>query len=325
MLILVFVMGLRKEIGVDYGSYERIFNTVNELGFIGYYLAGNIIEPGYIFLNYIISLIWNNYHFLLFITAFITIYFFYESMSYEMDTVSFTFAVFIFTTTQYFYYFGIVRLGIAASIVAYSLRFIKEGKNKSFILWVLFATMFHYSAVVSFILLFVNFSKNEYIKKSNVIKIIILIPVFLFLGRLVSNYTLGKYPRYAGYFDEFQLFNFSTIVWFLPFLLLFSLYYLNSKSFVKTYHFYYIMFIIRLGLDAFGGIIGISRMMWYFNISLVFLLPLTMKKSRNIIIKYLLFVLIIFFCFYYSYYSYFGDSFRGSTMIPYKNVFFDLY
>jgi len=48
-----------------------------------------------------------------------------------MDTVSFTFAVFIFTTTQYFYYFGIVRLGIAASIVAYSLRFIKEGKNKS--------------------------------------------------------------------------------------------------------------------------------------------------------------------------------------------------
>jgi len=127
----VFVKRLRKEIGVDYDSYERIFNTVNELSFIGYYLVGNIIEPEYIFLNYITSLIWNNYHFLLFITAFITIYFFYESMSYEIDTVSFPFSVFIFTTIQYSYYFRILRLGIAASIVAYSLRFIKEGKNKS--------------------------------------------------------------------------------------------------------------------------------------------------------------------------------------------------
>lgn len=130
MLILVFVMGLRKEIGVDYGSYEKMFNSIKDLGFLGYYSRGNVIEPGYVFLNYLVSLFNLNYNFLLFVTSFITIYLFYEAISYEIQNISFALAVFIFSTTQYFYYFGIVRLGIAASIIAFALRFIKEGNKK---------------------------------------------------------------------------------------------------------------------------------------------------------------------------------------------------
>jgi len=77
MLILVFVMGLRKEIGVDYDSYERMFDSIKDLGFLGYYSQGNVIEPGYVFLNYLVSLFNLNYNFLLFVSSFITIYFFY--------------------------------------------------------------------------------------------------------------------------------------------------------------------------------------------------------------------------------------------------------
>lgn len=130
MLNLIFVLGLRYETGYDYYAYENIFNTVSDLGFFGYYNQGNIIEPGYVFLNYLVSFFNLNYNFLLFITAFITIYFFYKAISYEIENISFALAIFIFSTTQYFFYFGVVRMGIAVSIISFALRFIKEGNKK---------------------------------------------------------------------------------------------------------------------------------------------------------------------------------------------------
>jgi len=192
-------------------------------------------------------------------------------------------------------------------------------------MWVLIATLFHYSALTALILIFINFNEKEGVTKKNIFLIVLLIPFFLLLGRLISERVLGSFPRYSNYFEkDIVIFNLDTVLYWTPFLILFLIYYVNIKSFDKFYHFYFIIYIIRFFIDGFGGIIGISRMMWYFNISLVILLPATIKKSKNILIKYILLSFIIIFCLYYSYNAYFGGSPRGDYMIPYKNIFFEL-
>lgn len=144
-------------------------------------------------------------------------------------------AVFIFATTQYFYYFGIIRLGLAASIIAFAYRYIIENKKKNYILMVLLATMFHYSALFALVLLFIKQNKYRKFKRNTIIKLILIIPTaFIFVRIFIYPFiTASKYQKYISSSGFISL-GFITSI---PFLILFLLYY--NKMSNRNYQFYF--------------------------------------------------------------------------------------
>lgn len=319
MLSLIFVLGFRDiSIGVDGYSYFDNFVTANSMGVIAYYQT-YVTEPGF-YLLYRVAYLLGDFQWLFIMTAIITIYLFYKAVGYETEKINLALAIFILASTQYFYYFGIMRMGIAVAIIAYSYRYIIEGKKLKFIFLVLIASMFHYSAL--FALILVLFSKNKFnkFKKTNLIKIIIFIPLSFFAVRLLI-FPLITANRYQNYIEDFGVISLD-FVSSLPLLILFLLYFNKFSLKSDNYQFYLFLFVVKIITEIFAPLIGIGRMVWYVNMSIVFLFPAVIRMSNDRMYKLLLTSITIIYCLIYSYTAYFGDSFRSEYMLPYK--FFDL-
>ncbi|ANU22485.1 EpsG family protein [Planococcus donghaensis] len=318
MLPLIFIMGFRDvSIGVDGYSYLNGYINANSTNIFQYY-GSNITEPGF-YVLYKISYFLGDFQWLFILTATITICFFYKAMSYEINNISFALVIFIFATTQYFYYFGILRMGIAVSIIAFAYRYIIENDKKKFIIFVGIATMFHYSALFSFILLFLSKNNQNVFKRNNILKIVLMIPVSFFVIKyLVFPFITAD--RYQGYIASSGIIG-TSFVSSLPLLLVFLIFFNKSIKNNRNYRFYFFLFVIKVITEIFAPIIGIGRMVWYVNLSIVFLFPSLIKMCKERELKFLVFILIVSYCLLYSYSAYFGESFRGSYMLPYK-IFF---
>ena len=61
MMVFILVFGFREcGVGVDDNSYKRIFGEVSSYGIIGQFFR-TTMEPGYLTLNYVVSLFTNNF------------------------------------------------------------------------------------------------------------------------------------------------------------------------------------------------------------------------------------------------------------------------
>jgi hypothetical protein len=319
MCVLIFVMGFRAQTAVDDQNYLAGYNFINSMSIVDYYKY-RATEPLFVLLNYFVKYVFNDFQWLLIITSAATIFFFFKAISYENENISLPFAVFIFSLTQYFYYFGILRLGLAASLIAYGYRFVIEHKRKKFIFIVILSTLFHYSALFALIFLLYRRYQSTNIKLSTLWIITITIPVAFYFVRIISPYLSERYHQYfqseagisLGFIEQ------------LPLLVLFLLNYKKLKEINHNNEFYFMLFFIRIITEVFTPIIGIGRMIWYVALSSCFLLPASIKVTNSYFGKYMLFSLTILYCIYYSYFAYFGDSFRSVYMLPYRNIFFNI-
>lgn len=312
---LIFIMGTRKyTVGVDGSTYLQIFNDVNSLSIAEYYQTKHI-EPMYFLLNRLIGIFTEDFQWVLIITSIIIVIGFLKALAYNMHILSFPLAVFIFASTQYFYYFGIIRLGIAAAIIAFGYNYILEGKKKKFILLVVIATTFHYSALFALLLLLY---KNEYDKKSITKMLLAILSAFLFVRFFVYPLIGGRYNLYierAGFNIDL---GFLTV---LPFLLLALYFYKPLTRYSNIYHFFFVMFVARILTEMLAPLMGAGRTIWYLNLSICILLPGLVRINTDKGMKVALVVLIVLYCLIYSFYAYFGESPRGLTMLPYENIF----
>lgn len=314
MSVLIFVMGFRSfTVGVDGLNYIIGYEYANSVS-VWHYYSTKVTEPGFYLLYRLVYFIFDDYQWLFIISAFITILFFYKALKYEINNISLPFAVFVFSTTQYFYYFGIMRMGIAVAIVSYAYRFVIEEKKIKFIILVIIATLFHYSALFSLILLFITKRKNEYNKK-NFLRIIVILPLaFIFIRYAI--YPFITIERYQNYIESGGLISLGFLT-SIPLLILFWLFNKRYDSVPGNAKFYYYLFIIKVITEIFSPLIGIGRMVWFVNLSICFLFPALIKINKDKGMKALILVLSIIYCLFYCIYAYFGVSSRGESMFPY--------
>ncbi len=319
--ILIFIMGFRLlSVGVDDISYLSGYNIANSMSVKQYYQI-KTTEPGFYLIYRLVYLIFDDFQWLIIITSAITVILFYKAFSYEIENVSLFWVVLIFSFTQYFYYFGIVRMGISVAIISVAYRYIIENNKKKYILMVVLATMFHYSALFALVALFINTNRNNNFKRSTIFKLAVIVPLgFTFVRFFI--YPLVNDSRYQEYIDVSEKFSFGFIT-SIPFLILFIVYYSSIRK-NKHYQFYFLLYIVKIVTEMFSPLIGIGRMVWYVNISICLLLPAIIRIVKDKIIKVVLMLLICVYCIFYSNNSYFGDSYRGEFMIPYRNVYFEL-
>lgn len=320
ILWLTFVMGFRKiGVGVDDYSYLRIFENISSLSITEYYMQAST-EPLYYFLNKIVSLVTNDVQLVFIISSFITVYGILDFLKFYRDEINFTIAVTLFVIMQYFYYIGIIRLGIAVGIISYSLKFILKDDKKKFIIGVFIATLFHYSALVTLIFLFYRGSVFKSIKK-----IILVVPLGFLFVRFIILPLIGS--RYSTYIESSTaLLNYSVIITALAAIIMIWLYKKKLIDHSEKVNFLVLMLLTGFIIELFSPLMGIGRTIWYFRISTIMVISRILRVSKFASNKTVILIFSLLLSTIYANYAYFDSdsSHRADYLYPYSNVFFEL-
>lgn len=309
-------------VGVDDISYQRTFINVSSIGPIQQFINTKM-EIGYLILNYIISLFTDNFQVVIFITTLIPLILYYKAFEYEKENLSLFWTIFFFGTFLYLYFCGIIRLFIATSIIAYSLRFVFEKKTIKFILCVLLAVSFHYSAFIMLFLLYFTTEKENQ-KRSNKLLIFLLVIILPIILTIISNYVLPNMGnRYSGYGEvtnkSINIMTFDKV----PLLVIAIILQKMIQKINKNARIYIIIYSFATIISIYSTMLDIGRMQWYCNMTICILIPsiyIAIKKSKSRELAYIYMLLMILYALLYS--SSIINTSTRECMLYYSNILF---
>jgi len=136
--ILLLLASIRYNIGTDYSNYSAIFNEI-KYGIevhteIGYYY----LNKGVIFLNLPFETV-------IFISSLLILIFIYKSVSRKYLML---FIFLYISSNSYFQSLSLIRQALAISIALYAVSNIYKSGFLKYLLWILFASSFHLSAIL---------------------------------------------------------------------------------------------------------------------------------------------------------------------------------
>lgn len=186
ILILILFAGLRKNVGLDYDSYELLYSWLKDKTFS----TGNI-DYGWFVINRILP----NFRFVLLITAILTVTIKWKAIK-DLQNSTFVYtALFFYFTTFYMYYdMGIMRQGLAIGICYYSIKYIEQ-RSKLFFLCIAIAYLFHTTALIFLPLYFMGnkeYSRWFYYGLGG------LALLMTILAEPISNIVFSVLKKYGG-------------------------------------------------------------------------------------------------------------------------------
>ncbi|WP_442263717.1 EpsG family protein [Tissierella sp.] len=313
-----FFAGIRYGIGVDYFSYVRIFNNVNN----GYRVR---TESGFSLINLIIGKLGGNEQIMFFVVSYLTFLFIYLAIKKYENTLSLGLCMLTFMLFYYNISFNLVRMTLSISIMLYSFDFIYEKKAIKFLASVCLAISIHNSSIVMlpFYFLFNNISKKNKLFKF-VVYLFIIIMLFNY-DILISFVSVNilKTNYYLHYIAESNQTSFGIGLFIInaPFILPGIIFY---KRLVKIdERFSLIFFMINVGfILKFTGYIGakyLNRISDVFFIAVVLIVPFYYKlfkeKTNSFIIgPSLILYIIIYWGYLYIYLA-------SHQTVPYTTIF----
>jgi len=201
--LLFFISGFRGAFTTDYARYLNLFKYYNHFSFSDIFRYNFGQEFGYVLLNKIIGLFTNNSIYVGIVTSFIILFFFFKEIKKHSDIVWLSVLMFV-TIGSFYTSFNIIRQIIAASIIFSASDYIYERKMFKYFISIIFAMLFHKTALIMIIFYFLlTFKQN----KKNIFLITIIFTVIfininnilIFVQKFVySHYTQNSYGM-TGY------------------------------------------------------------------------------------------------------------------------------
>ena len=309
LLVLILFTGLRFDVGTDYSFHLSDFvdRSYSKYG------------PSYILLTKAFENIDNGFYWIILITCIITYTFLFRAVS---SNKSEHIAVPIFIILFLFQFNNILRQAISSSIFLYSIKFITEKNPVKYILYILLAGSFHYSALFLLPLYYVNkVSINKYV--------FIVAAAFAFIiprSESSLNVILTQIfhlPYYSHYvFTEFALQGEkNTGLGLIVKTLLGLILILNrpGESESKEVNVYYNLFIIGFLLIPFANKIAVfDRIIYYFDITLLNIIPIFLSSKNFSLWSYISKAIVIILCL-----ALFeaGIYFNTGKNTPYRTIF----
>ena len=198
-------IGLRVEVGGDWGNYYENYFVFLDISIFDY-INNHIFtkDPLFRLLNFVVVKFNGSYIFLNFILALI---------------FSFTLLNFCFSKSKPFllillslpYLINVVAMGyhrqaIAISLFMYAFNYLENKENRKFILLVLIASLFHYTAFILVLLAFLN--SNSYNIKNLIYVFIVLLLIVIIaydsIIALLTNYLSISYSSSGAYIRCFM-------------------------------------------------------------------------------------------------------------------------
>ena len=193
--ILFILMGFKdRSVGNDTPNYIELFERLKRMPS----LIDNTsrFEKGYQLYNKLLGYFFYNYQILFIITAVICI----GCISYGIskNSINWSYSLFLFVGFRFYYFFlSGLRQSIAVSIIFVAYIFLKRGQRVLYVVLIILATTFHFSA---FIFIFSWILLEIKVNKKNIVELICGIGAIYIFFIPLFGLALSKLPRYySGY------------------------------------------------------------------------------------------------------------------------------
>ena len=293
----VFISTFRYGVGTDFFAYRTSYYSIAEKchdikSILDYYQ-----EPLHVVINLIAYNVFNNYKGFLFLASlFFMIFSFKGILKYE-DKVSVPFAYFIFLLTLFSPSLNGIRQLIAVAIFFNSYKYIYEKNFWKFLLIIIFASLFHKSALLCLPLYFIwiDNGKHNRIFYSLIIAFIFIIPYLSPIIQKLCAY-LGIYNKYFEKYEATTTYGF--LLYILPILIVLLLV-RKKKTSDPIFTFLLRVYILQIPLQIFGNVISFAdRLSLYVLPSQIVLFPYFVNTlNKNKLIAKI--IVILWYLFYY--------------------------
>lgn len=337
-LLLTFISGFRYETGVDWVMYEGqmdySYSLIEAFERDKWDWLSLRLDVGYSILLALIKTFGGGVQTLFFIIALVTQILLYLNLRKYSSRILLSYLIYY---CFFFFVFDLsgIRQGLAIQLFFYSIRFIINRSFLKFLICIIFATLFHWSAAILFPLYF--FLERKISVKLSVFIVVFSTLVFTFqikwlgaimgdfltkinsftlLAKKVEAYTTNDFFARERSWDKMTIYAYLRIIALIFFNYLFREKYKDNKY----YNIFYNLLIIQfLCIFTFYEFFEISdRYKSYFLISEVILIPFIIIAIKEEFLKQLSFALIAPLIFANSY-IYFLEAPTAIAYNPYQN------
>ena len=302
----------------DYSTYKNVYLSPLNIFYFGKKMKNanyeiRSMEPGYVFYSSFCSLLFgSHYNLYLLFTNILLVVLFFKSLKNNEIKKAYLFLFFFLAVRLYLqYHFILLRQAIALSIIwAWGFPCIVRGERAKFVLYVLMAATFHFTALISLAALVFKRSFNVIYCVLGFVVLLVLnltgVIDQLFLSLMQKGVAIAGFPdalgeKVAKYVqdDEGRSLNMLTFIEAIPFGYIAMRYKrkLCCNPFGRFYHHMFYVFILLLALTMNFGFL--TRACQYFMFSYFFLLAFYFQTARQTMEKKLfLFLLSCYFLVY---------------------------
>jgi hypothetical protein len=315
-IFLILFAGLRYKIGIDYASYERIHQIIRSMSWTYTELIDKSKEINQEVGFFVLNIFFKNFNMMILFIAILSLILKYKFI-YEHSKFIFLSLWLYYSMFFIRYEMGLISQTIAVSIVLYSINFIITGRKYRFILTVVLASLFHYTAIL-FLPAYWLASRKLSLKFMFIVTIISLSLAYLPLTNLLSNFIIKLVPWYSLYFKEISEFtlSFNTIK---RITILFLFIYTIKRYYPDNLLYNIYLNIYFMGVVAYFSFKSIpilsDRGTVYFMVVEIILWGILIHHYRNIVIKFCL----ITFLLINSIYSLYSSVNLNNNVLNAKN------
>lgn len=283
-LPVIIMQAFRYNVGTDYQAYNVLFSEIIK-GSNNYVYKIYQKEPLYLLENIISYKFFGDSTGLFLINAILECVFIFLTFDFFKDKISMPMGYVLCYFMVYPFFFNIERQAVATAIVWFSLRYLVEKKFIKFMICILVATCFHNTAIIALTLYLIHYIRKILSDKRLWIIIGTIALIIVFRLREVMAFVMNIIPRLAAYNTYVLESNQGvSMAFILPVLLLLPcLIFLSSlkknEGYTNIYIYLYVIDIVLLviaNFTAYG-----TRLMTYFNISIIILISMTCNSLKN--------------------------------------------
>lgn len=338
ILIPCVIAGFRDpSIGTDVQVYvkplfERAQKSTNFLEYYNsniYYYSWRAdpvksFEIGYVILNYIIAKLFNHLAVMLFIIHAFIIIPIYKALKVYSKKVPLWLGMAVFYFMFYNRSLNAMRQFMALSLLIYAFHYLQNKCYLKYSAVVIFAILFHNSAVVGFGIMFIYMYINNKRDSFRTINVFIIIGIgltcLLSTDIIVNIFARIGIVGYSSYISGNVSFLPSQIILRLPLIILFVYDWKRFKSIEKDAYVYLVIFIFDIFTSQLSSVNQVSgRIALFFSIYNIFIYPkictVSKYKYNNYIrTAYLMSYLLVYWWYQYVYMGY-------NATVPYVSIF----
>lgn len=304
-----FLAGVRAAtVGTDvitYGNYIFRLASSSDSPIKLFVIQGSIIEPLYLLLNFVVSRFTHDVHWMYFVLQIIPLSLAYISIARNRENDNLSLSLMVYYLTFYAFSLNGLRQAIAMSLLLFAYQYIYEENFKKYLIVILVAAGFHYSAILFLFLYFIY----HYIRKSDHKKISDAVIVLAFVAAIVFSQTIIRLfvvfvPKYERYITSARMsFSLNPFLVRIPLILIMLIFYKRYQRKDQRFDFWLVMLIGDAVFIELRTILpALSRLSFYFATAKVdaypFLDKVYNKKSRWIVDLFL--VAFLFLLWYYQ-------------------------
>lgn len=278
-VILFMLSALRFDIGNDYRQYTQTAHEAYVRGYV-------VTEPGF---NSLVRVIYHlaggEYYEIVFaVFAFVTLIFFMKAFWRQSADFSQTFFLFM-TLGLYFQTFNTVRYYLALSIALFSMKYVLEKDYIKFVFWIIAAAFFHKSVLLVLPVYWI--AALEWKRWQTAAGLCACVACYAGRG-LVMKLALVLYPSYKNTVYLEGGGSLTSVIRILAVLALYGWFMHYSGSGIKEQgwyrelRFYAHLNMLALAAGTFFSFLPVvSRIVYYFGISQLFMIPLVVHNIED--------------------------------------------